>query len=91
MKSPLQSRFTPRSLELLSSYSREKLAGDIRAAVTVGFIALPLALALGVASVPFGARMPFPAPAIGLFTLGAKEAPRAWGFIGASGYGALES
>src|ERR1035438_8297521 len=44
MKSPLQSRFTPGSLELLSSYSREKLAGDIRAAVTVGFIALPLAL-----------------------------------------------
>ena len=36
--------------------------------VTVGLIALPLALALGVASIPAGTAMPFPAPAVGLFT-----------------------
>ncbi len=36
--------------------------------VTVGLIALPLALALGIASVPPGAETPFPAPAMGIFT-----------------------
>ncbi len=35
---------------------------------TVGLIALPLALALGVASVPAGMHTPFPAPAVGIFT-----------------------
>jgi sulfate permease, SulP family len=62
-------RFRPRSLELFDgSYTRAKLWGDILAGVTVGLIALPLALALGVASVPAGAPTPFPAPAVGLFT-----------------------
>ncbi|MCX6950874.1 MAG: SulP family inorganic anion transporter, partial [Verrucomicrobia bacterium] len=36
--------------------------------VTVGLIALPLALALGVASIPPGVATPLPAPAIGIFT-----------------------
>jgi sulfate permease, SulP family len=62
------SLFRPRSLELLRGYSREKLVGDAMGGVTVGLIALPLALALGVASIPAGAAMPFPAPAVGLFT-----------------------
>jgi sulfate permease, SulP family len=62
------SRFRPRSLELLRGYSREKFVGDLMGGVTVGLIALPLALALGVASIPAGAAMPFPAPAVGLFT-----------------------
>ena len=62
------SLFRPRSLELLHGYSREKLVGDVMGGVTVGLIALPLALALGVASIPAGAEMPFPAPAVGLFT-----------------------
>ncbi len=61
--------FRPRSLELFKGgYSREQLIADLGAGVTVGLIALPLALALGVASVPVGARTPFPAPAVGLFT-----------------------
>jgi SulP family sulfate permease len=61
--------FRPRSLELLSgTYSREQFFTDIGAGVTVGLIALPLALALGVASVPPGTATPFPAPAVGLFT-----------------------
>jgi SulP family sulfate permease len=61
--------FRPRSLELFKGgYGREQLFADISAGVTVGLIALPLALALGVASVPVGAVTPFPAPAVGLFT-----------------------
>jgi sulfate permease, SulP family len=58
----------PRSLEVLRGYSREKLVGDLMGGVTVGLIALPLSLALGVASIPAGTAMPFPAPAVGLFT-----------------------
>jgi len=38
------------------------------AGATVGLIALPLALALGIASVPPGMKTPFPAPAMGMFT-----------------------
>jgi SulP family sulfate permease len=53
---------------LLHGYSREKLVGDLMGGVTVGLIALPLSLALGVASIPHGALTPFPAPAVGIFT-----------------------
>ena len=61
--------FTPRILEVLKGgYGRHALVGDALAGVTVGLIALPLALALGVASVPAGAPTPFPAPAVGIFT-----------------------
>ncbi|CAN5567640.1 sulfate permease [soil metagenome] len=61
--------FQPRSLELFSGkYSRKDLTADILAGVTVGLIALPLALALGIASIPSGTSTPFPAPALGLFT-----------------------
>ena len=38
------------------------------AGITVGLIALPLALALGIASVPAGTQTPYPPPAVGLFT-----------------------
>ena len=38
------------------------------AGVTVGLIALPLALALGIASIPAGTQTPYPPPAVGLFT-----------------------
>ncbi len=69
MKAVLENGFRPRSLELLKGgYSREQFVTDIGAGVTVGLIALPLALALGVASVPAGVATPFPAPAVGLFT-----------------------
>ena len=68
MKAFISGRFRPKSLDLLKGYSRARFAGDCVSGVTVGLIALPLALALGVASVPVGARMPFPAPAVGLFT-----------------------
>ncbi|HEY1763883.1 MAG TPA: SulP family inorganic anion transporter [Opitutaceae bacterium] len=69
MKAHAFGPFRPRSLELLGgAYTREQFFGDVGAGVTVGLIALPLALALGVASVPVGVATPFPAPAVGLFT-----------------------
>jgi sulfate permease, SulP family len=60
--------FRPRSLEVLRGYSREKFFGDLSGGLTAGLIALPLSLALGVASIPAGTAMPYPAPAVGLFT-----------------------
>ena len=68
VKAFITGRFRPKSLELLKGYTRARFLSDCVAGVTVGLIALPLALALGVASVPAGAVMPFPAPAVGLFT-----------------------
>lgn len=50
------------------SYSRSDLGSDVLAGLTVGLIALPLALALGIASIPAGQATPFPAPALGIFT-----------------------
>ena len=65
----LRGRFRPRSLELFNgTLTRRRVIADSLAGVTVGLIALPLALAFGVASIPPGAAMPFPAPAVGLFT-----------------------
>lgn len=56
-------------LELLAARPQGfSLAGELSAGVTVGLIALPLALALGIASIPAGTATPLPAPALGLFT-----------------------
>lgn len=61
--------FRPRLLELFNgTYGRADLGTDVMAGLTVGMIALPLALALGIASVPTGVATPFPAPALGIFT-----------------------
>lgn len=61
--------FRPRSLELFApAQYKYSLSGEILAGVTVGMIALPLALALGIASIPDGAQTPLPAPALGIFT-----------------------
>lgn len=61
--------FRPRLLEIFNQpYGRSDLLADVMAGITVGFIALPLALALGIASVPSGTGTPYPPPAIGLFT-----------------------
>jgi len=43
-------RFTPRLVESLRTYSRADLASDVTAGVTVGLVALPLAMAFGIAS-----------------------------------------
>ncbi|MEI8038726.1 MAG: SulP family inorganic anion transporter [Verrucomicrobiota bacterium] len=62
-------RFRPRLLEVFNGrYGRAELGNDLLAGLTVGMIALPLALALGIASVPAGMATPFPAPALGIFT-----------------------
>lgn len=64
-----QPRFRPRSLELFGrGRAPFSLGSEITAGVTVGLIALPLALALGIASVPAGAETPLPPPALGIFT-----------------------
>ena len=61
--------FRPRSLDLLSARGRpQSLATEISAGITVGLIALPLALALGIASLPQGLETNLPAPALGIFT-----------------------
>jgi SulP family sulfate permease len=61
--------YRPKSLELFSAkLSPGDLGRDVMAGLTVGMIALPLALALGIASVPNGQATPFPAPALGIFT-----------------------
>jgi len=62
-------KFRPRSWKVLhQGYTRRQALTDGLSGVTVALIALPLALALGVASIPVGLKTPFPAPAIGLFT-----------------------
>lgn len=62
--------FRPKLWEVFreGGYSRAALAADALAGVTVGLIALPLALALGVASVPVGSGAAASPPAIGLIT-----------------------
>ena len=61
--------FRPRLLEIFKQpYGRSDLLADVMAGITVGLIALPLALALGIASVPGGMGTPYPPPAMGLFT-----------------------
>lgn len=66
---PHRQRFKPRLLEVIQGhYGRTQLGNDVVAGVTVGLIALPLALALGIASVPSGTATPYPAPALGIFT-----------------------
>jgi len=61
--------FQPRALKVFrhppAGFS---LRGEILAGTTVGLIALPLALALGIASIPAGTQTPMPAPALGIIT-----------------------
>ncbi|MCZ8108930.1 MAG: SulP family inorganic anion transporter, partial [Burkholderiales bacterium] len=47
MKSPV---FRPRLVDALRGYRREDFAADLSAGVTVGVVALPLAMAFGIAS-----------------------------------------
>lgn len=61
--------FRPRSLAFLKPDGPRKdirLGDEILAGITVGLIAL--ALALGIASLPLGVETPRPAPALGIFT-----------------------
>lgn len=70
-KSASRSRplFEPKILSIFTrGYRASDLSADLMSGITVGLIALPLALALGIASVPAGISTPFPAPAMGMFT-----------------------
>ncbi len=61
--------FRPRALEIFAAkHPSTAWQKDIFAGATVGLIALPLSLALGMASVPPGTSTPLPPPAAGLVT-----------------------
>ncbi len=47
---PPNHRLRPKLLEILSSYTRERFAADLVAGVTVGLVALPLAMAFAISS-----------------------------------------
>jgi SulP family sulfate permease len=61
--------FSPRSLKFIGkNRDRISLVDEAVSGITVGLIALPLALALGIASIPAGADTPLSAPALGIIT-----------------------
>jgi len=61
--------FRPRLLDYIKSPRPSfSLIDEIMAGITVSLIALPLALALGIASIPAGADTPLSAPALGIIT-----------------------
>ncbi len=65
----LRALFRPRVLELFGKNRLSfSLGKEISAGLTVGLIALPLSLALGVASIPSDVTTPLPAPALGIIT-----------------------
>jgi len=69
LSSALQRKFRPRLFTLpRAAYGKGQLVTDSLSGITVALIALPLALALAVASIPPGVATPLPAPAIGIFT-----------------------
>jgi sulfate permease, SulP family len=76
MKLPFPPRYTPKSLICLQEgYTRSILTSDLMAGLTVAVIALPLAMALGIASIPQDVADQLRAihpwltpPAMGLFT-----------------------
>ena len=49
-KSKLRPEFRPKLLAALRTYSKERFAGDLMAGIIVGIVALPLAIAFGIAS-----------------------------------------
>ena len=64
-------RYLPKSIVCLrEGYDRRKLLGDVVAGLTVGVIALPLAMAFGMASIPgdVARTAGISPPAVGLFT-----------------------
>ncbi len=50
MKKELLSRWLPKSVECLGNYTKSDLVADLTSGVTVGLVALPLAMAFGIAS-----------------------------------------
>lgn len=70
MSPPKRKRlFWPRTLDLGGSLrGTYSLSTELLAGLSVGLIALPLSLALGIASIPAGTATPFPIPAMGIVT-----------------------
>ena len=67
------SRYIPKSIVCLrEGYTRQRILGDLVAGITVGIIALPLAMAFGIASIPPHAAVSggvaLSPPAMGLYT-----------------------
>jgi SulP family sulfate permease len=61
--------YKPRFFELFQNRpTGADIGREAAAGLTVGLIALPLALALGIASIPVGADTPYSAPALGIYT-----------------------
>ncbi len=62
--------FLPKILTTLGGYTRRQFLSDVIAGVTVGLVALPLAIAFGIASVPdnVAKEAGVSPPAMGLFT-----------------------
>lgn len=50
MKQSLLSQWLPKSVECLKKYKRSDLAADMTSGITVGLVALPLAMAFGISS-----------------------------------------
>src|SRR5687768_475536 len=50
MNEPFLERFRPKLVESLRTYTHADLVGDVTAGITVGLVALPLAMAFGIAS-----------------------------------------
>jgi sulfate permease, SulP family len=64
-----RSVFKPRLLAFIGSdHPPFSLGNEVLAGMTVGLIALPLSLALGIASIPAGAETPLSPPALGILT-----------------------
>lgn len=64
-------RFLPKSVVCLrEGYSKRRVAADLAAGVTVGIIALPLAMAFGIASIPesVAVKEGISPPAVGMYT-----------------------
>jgi len=61
--------FSPKTLELFGNHAlKYSLGNEVLAGITVGLVALPMALALGIASIPAGTVTPISAPALGIIT-----------------------
>lgn len=67
MSSPI---FLPKSLTVFAGYTGKQFARDVVAGLTVGCVALPLALALGIGSIPpdVASRAGLSPPVVGLVT-----------------------
>lgn len=67
---PRQTIFLPKTLTCLRGYTKAHLSRDLLAGVTLGFVALPLSMAFGIASIPenVAGGAALSPPTVGLWT-----------------------